>query len=94
MPSAPKARAIFASCGVSALARTRSVRTSSAQPISRSKAANAGAFDTGSVPRMTCTTSLGVVGRSPAKIFPVAPSSVSQSPSLIVTPFIVQARRS
>ena len=80
-PSAPNSRATRASFGVSAFARTLRRRTSSAQLRTRENDWYTGARAARSAPLVTRTTSLGIVGRSPTKTRPVAPSSVIQSPS-------------
>ena len=77
MPSAPKLRARAASSGVSALARTRSRRMSSAQAVRRWK----------------CSSKRGGTRAiAPAKTSPVVPSIVRRSPSLIVRPPMMTLR--
>ncbi len=71
MPSAPNERAVRASVGVSALARTLMRRTSSAQPIS--------------VPNSPVSSGL-IIGTAPAITSPAAPSMVRMSPFFSVTP--------
>ena len=71
MPSAPNERAVRASVGVSALARTFMRRTSSAQPIS--------------VPNSPVSSGL-IIGTAPAITSPAAPSMVMMSPFFSVTP--------
>ena len=67
MPSAPNFTASRASAGVSALARTPSVRTLSAQPIS--------------VPNSPDSAG-SIIGTRPASTWPVEPSMVMISPRL------------
>ena len=71
MPSAPNLRAWAASAGVSALVRTLSVRTASAQTMSSAKSPDSSG----------CT-----VGTTPCMISPVEPSRVMVSPVFTVTP--------
>ncbi len=75
MPWAPNSRARAASSGVSALARTASVRARSAHSSNRARYGLAG--------------SGGTSGASPAKTVPVVPSIVMRSPSRKVAPPIV-----
>ena len=70
MPSAPNRTATRASAGVSALARTPSLRTLSAQPIS--------------VPNSPDIAG-SVIGTAPASTWPVEPSMVTISPRLSTT---------
>ena len=70
MPSAPRRTAVSASSGVSALARTKSLRVRSAQPRN--------------LPKFP-PSSARIVGIFPRKTSPVAPSMVSSSPSLSQT---------
>ena len=67
MPSAPNLTATRASAGVSALARTPSLRTLSAQPIS--------------VPNSPDSAG-SIIGTRPASTWPVEPSMVMISPRL------------
>ncbi len=53
MPSAPKRRAVRASSGVSALARTFMVRIASAQPISVAKSPESSGCTVGTAPSIT-----------------------------------------
>src|SRR6185437_15805596 len=62
--AAPTPRAMRASCGVSALARTRKVRISSAQPNRRANDWYVAESAPRIVPDRTRTTSLGIVGKS------------------------------
>jgi hypothetical protein len=71
MPSAPNLMATRASLGVSALARTLSWRTSSAQPIRVANSPDSAG---------SCIATL------PARTWPVEPSMVMTSPFLSVTP--------
>ena len=68
IPSAPKRSAVSASPGVSALARTRSRRTPSAQPISVAKSSESAG---------------SMVGTAPWSSSPLAPSTVTTSPAAI-----------
>ena len=74
MPSAPNLRAVSASSGVSALARTFMRRMLSAQPISVVKSSDIAGSTMATLPRNTS---------------PVPPSSVIVSPALIVLPAAV-----
>ncbi len=67
MPSAPNLRAVRASSGVSALARTFIVRSASAQPISVAKSPDSSGW---------------MVATFPTMISPVEPLRVSVSPAL------------
>ena len=67
MPSAPKRTAALASAGVSALARTPSLRTLSAQPISVANSPD------------SCGS---IMSTLPASTWPVEPSTVMKSPFL------------
>ena len=69
MPSAPKRTAARASAGVSALARTPSWRTLSAQPISVANSPD------------SCGS---IMSTLPASTWPVEPSTVMKSPFLNV----------
>ena len=71
MPSAPKRTAALASAGVSALARTPSLRTLSAQPISVANSPD------------SCGS---IMSTLPASTWPVEPSTVMKSPFLKVCP--------
>ena len=66
MPSAPKRRAVRASSGVSALARTFILRIASAQPIRVAKSPDSSGW---------------IVGTSPSMTSPVEPSMVMISPA-------------
>ena len=70
MPSAPKLRAVFASSGVSALARTFILRAASAHFMS---SVNSG------------VGAAGTVGTASSKTWPVEPSIVRMSPFFFVT---------
>ena len=79
MPSAPNSRAFFASSGVSALARTPSVRILSAQPRNS----------------LTSTVSCGGMSFTASTMTsPVSPSMAIRSPSRIVRPPASNTRRS
>ena len=79
IPSAPSSRALAASPGVSALARTRSRRTSSAQPVIVSKSS------------FSCA---GTSGTAPSITSPVPPSIVIWSPSDTTVPSTLNVRAS
>ena len=66
MPSAPKPRAVLASSGVSALARTFIRRFSSAQPISFWKSDDSSGSIIGMAPRITSPEEPSMVIVSPA----------------------------
>ena len=76
MPSAPNSRATFASCGVSALVRTPSLRNLSAQLMKVAKSPVSAGCEVGSVPANTS---------------PVLPSSEIDAPCLIVLPLAVNS---
>ena len=67
MPSAPKPRAACASAGVSALARTFSLRSESAQPISVAKSPESCGWIVGTSPSITSPVEPLIVIRSPAR---------------------------
>ena len=67
IPSAPKLRAARASAGVSALARTRNLRSASAQPIKVAKSPDSRGSIVGTSPRMTSPVEPLIVIRSPAR---------------------------
>ena len=71
MPSAPKARAVFASIGVSALVRTCRVRAASTHFMSVAKSSSRRA---------------GTSGMRPSSTSPDEPSTVMTSPSLNAAP--------
>ena len=75
MPSAPKPRAVLASSGVSALARTRRRRTLAAQAISVWKSP---------------VSSGSIIGTAPSSTSPFEPSMVMISPALKVRPRAVK----
>ena len=77
MPSAPNLTATRASAGVSALARTPSLRTLSAQPISVANSPD------------SCGS---IIATLPASTWPVEPSTVMKSPCLKVCPPAVMVR--
>jgi len=71
MPSAPNFKATRASLGVSALARTPSLRTASAQPISVANSPESAGSIMGTRPASTCPVEPSMVMTSPAsKVWP------------------------
>ena len=74
MPSAPNERAVRASVGVSALARTFMRRTASAHSMILPKSPESSGWSIATAPLMIC---------------PVVPSMVMTSPFLSVTPMAV-----
>ncbi len=89
MPSPPNRRARSASSTVSAFARTRSRRTSSARAITRSTArtrSSASAASASRLPSKYSTTGGAITGTSPAYTSPLDPSTEITSPSSITVP--------
>ena len=89
MPSAPRSRAFVDWSGVSAFARTRRRRTSSAWAINASNAFQIFRSRAATSPERASSSTDSSTGSSPTKTFPVKPSIVMTSPSATVVPSAV-----
>ena len=92
IPSAPRSRAFLAWSGVSAFARTRSRRTSSACAISASNACQIFSSRASASPARAFSSTDSSSGSSPTNTLPVKPSIVMTSPSFTAVPFAVKVR--